>query len=238
MKRRLFFLCLLFAAALSLGSCNKGDETTFISEKLFTTRVLDPYTCYFVDDEGAKYLCLTSMETINTTMNRPLLNKERVYARVLGSSQAVPDGYAAGVNLGWLMFPVTGNIKEYPADGDTSAAGEDAISVFLGEMGGGYINLTVQYGSDGRTEHDFTLYRIEDTTHEDYKPGCGLYELRHDAKGDSGQGVLTNILCFKLDEAEYDKGAVVLVPDASAGGKKVLIEADRDMRKVVEIINE
>lgn len=238
MKRQLFFLCSILAAVLSLGSCNKGDETTFVYEKLFTVRVLDPYTCYFVDDEGDKYLCLTSMEIINTTINRPLLNKERVYARVLGSSQAVSDEYAAGFNLGWLMFPVTGNIKDYPADGDTSAAGDDSISVFLGEMGGGYVNLTVQYSSDGRTEHDFTLYRIDDTTHEDYKPGYGLYELRHDAKGDNGQGILTNVLCFKLDESEYDKGAVVLVPDASADGRKVVIEADPGMRGVVDIINE
>lgn len=221
-----------------LVSCNKGDETTFVYEKLFTARVIDPYSCYFVDDEGDKYLCLTSMETINTTMSRPLLNKERVYARVLGSSKAVSDEYVAGFDLGWLMFPVTENIKEYPADGDTSVSGDDAISVQLCELGGGYVNMIVQYESDGRTEHDFTLYRIDDTTHEGYKPGYGLYELRHDAKNDSGRGVITNVLCFKLDESEYDNGAVILVPDGGTGGLKVQAEPDRDMREVVDIINE
>lgn len=226
------------AAALTLGSCTKRNETTFIYEKLFTARVLDPYTCYFVDDEGNKYLCLTSMETINNAMNRPLLNKERVYARILGSSQDVSDEYVAGFDLGWMMMPVTENIKSVPADGDTSAAGEDALSVQVCELGGGYINLMVQYYSDGRTEHKFTLYRIEDTTHPDYKAGYGLYELRHDARGDSGRGVVSNVLCFKLDASEYDKGAVIVIPDGEAGNTKVEVEANLGMQHVVDIINE
>lgn len=238
MKKQLVFLCTLLVAASLLASCRKGDETTFIHEKFYTARVLDPYTCYFVDDDGGKYLCLTSMETINTAMNRPLLNKERVYARVLGSSKAVSDEYIAGFDLGWLLLPVTENIKSYPADGDTSVAGEDPLSIFLCEMGGGYINMIVEYESDGRTEHDFTLYRIEDTTHPDYKPGYGLYELRHDAGNDSGRGVVNNMLCFRLDKSEYQKGAVIIVPDADAGGRKVVAEPDLDMPAVVDIINE
>ena len=196
MKRQLFSLCLLVAATVMLGSCTKSNETTFIYEKLFTARVLDPYTCYFVDDDGKKYLCLTSMETINSAMNRPLLNKERVYARILGSSKAVSDEYVSGFDLGWMMLPVSEKITSMPADGDTSAAGEDALTVQVCELGGGYINLMVQYYSDGRTEHKFTLYRIEDKTHPEYKAGYGLYELRHDARGDSGRGVLSNVLCF------------------------------------------
>lgn len=237
MRKQLFFLCTLLAS-LWLASCTKGDETTFIHEKLYTVRVLDPYTCYFVDDDGGKYFCLTSMETINATMNRPLLNKERVYARVLGSSKAVSGDYISGFDLGWLMMPVTENIKSYPADGNTSAAGEDALSVYMCEMGGGYINLTVEYESDGRTEHDFTLYRIEDTTHPDYKAGYGLYELRHDAGSDSGRGVVNNILCFRLDASEYQQGAVILIPDGEAGSQKVVAEPDLKMPAVVDIINE
>lgn len=238
MKKQLLFLCTLLVATLWLASCTKGDETTFIHEKYYTARVLDPYTCYFVDDDGGKYFCLTSLEVINTTVNRPLLNKERVYARTLGSSKAVSEEYISGIDLAWMMFPVTENIKSYPADGDTSAAGDDALSVQLCEMGGGYINMIVEYESDGRTEHDFTLYRIEDQTHPDRKSGYGLYELRHDAGSDSGLGRVTNILCFRLDASEYEQGAVVLVPDGEAGSQKVEAKADPDMKRVVDIINE
>ncbi len=237
MKKQLIFLCTLIAA-LSLGSCNKGYETTFIYEKLFTARVLDPYTCYFIDDEGDKYFCLTSMETINSTMNRPLLNKERVYARVLGSSEAVDAAYVAGVDLGWLMFPVSKKISDMPADNDTTVAGESPLTIMVCELGGGYVNMIVQYSSDGRTEHDFTLFRIEDKTHPDRKAGYGLYELRHDANGDKGQGLITNVLCFKLEESEYDQGAIILAPDGEAGSTKVEAKADEDMREVVDIINE
>ena len=95
----------------------------------------------------------------------------------------------------------------------------------------------VQYYSDGRTEHKFTLYRIEDTTHPEYKAGYGLYELRHDARGDSGRGVLSNVLCFKMDASEYDKGAII-IPDGETGNTKVEVEANRDMQRVVDIINE
>lgn len=238
MKKQLFSLCLLMAATVMLGSCTKSNETTFIYEKLFTARVLDPYTCYFVDDDGKKYLCLTSMETINSAMNRPLLNKERVYARILGSSKAVSDEYVSGFDLGWMMLPVSEKITSMPADGDTSAAGEDALTVQVCELGGGYINLMVQYYSDGRTEHKFTLYRIEDKTHPEYKAGYGLYELRHDARGDSGRGVLSNVLCFRMDASEYDKGAIILIPDGETGNTKVEVEANRDMQRVVDIINE
>ena len=75
-------------------------------------------------------------------------------------------------------------------------------------------------------------------THPEYKAGYGLYELRHDARGDSGRGVLSNVLCFKMDASEYDKGAIILIPDGETGNTKVEVEANRDMQRVVDIINE
>ena len=41
-----------------------------------------------------------------------------------------------------------------------------------------------------------------------------------------------------MDASEYDKGAIILIPDGETGNTKVEVEANRDMQRVVDIINE
>lgn len=207
MKNVRIFAGLLVAimSVFTLGSCNNDDDYIWVGypplpNALVTVKPIDGGGFYMQLDDS------TTMYPVNMAV-APYGDKE---VRALVSVREVKpevEGYSKSVIVNWIDSILTKQAVPYPADGDVSEYGDDAIEIvrdWVNIAEDGYLTLRfrTRWGNGGVTHYVNLLTGVNpDDPYE--------VEFRHNAFGDVNGIMGDALVAFRLSDLPDTEGKTV-----------------------------